>query len=51
MAVLGRVHDDGSPAMGFVPIGVHGVRFRVVIRSAFGVGARGNGKRRAKTQY
>ncbi len=51
MAVLGRIHDDGRPAMGFVPIGMHGIRLGVVIRSASGMGARGDGQRRAKTQH
>jgi hypothetical protein len=34
MAMLGRVHNDGRPAMGFVLIGMHDIRFGVVIRSA-----------------
>ena len=49
MVVLGRVHNDGRPAMGFVYIGMLNVRFGVVIRPAFGTDTRGNGKRRAKT--
>jgi hypothetical protein len=51
MAVLGRVHNDRRPAMGLVRIGMHDVRLGVVIRSAFGIGTRGDGKRRAKTKY
>lgn len=42
MAVLGRVHDDRRPAMGLVPIRMHDIRLRVVIRSASRIGARGN---------
>ena len=49
MVVLGRVHNDGRPAMGFVSIGMLDIRFGVVIRPAFGTDARGNSKRRAKT--
>ena len=49
MVVLGRVQNDGRPAMGLVLIGMHNIRFGVVIRSASGVGTRGNSKRRAKT--
>jgi hypothetical protein len=51
MAVLGRVYNDGCPAMGLVLIGMHGIRFGVVIRSATGIGTRCNGKRRANTKY
>ena len=49
MVVLGRVDNDGRPAMGFVSIGMLDIRFGVVIRPAFGTDARGNSKRRAKT--
>ena len=49
MAMLGRVHNDGRPAMGFVLIGMHDIRFGVVIRSALGIGTRGNRKRDAST--
>jgi hypothetical protein len=48
MVVLGRVHNDGRPAMGFVFIGMLNVRFGAVIRSP-GIGTRRNRKRRAKT--
>jgi hypothetical protein len=48
VAVLGRVHNDGCPAMGLVPIGMPDIRFGVVIRAS-GIGTGGNGKRRAKT--
>ena len=47
VAVLGRVHNDGRPAMGLVPIGMLHIRFGAVIRAS-GIGTRGNGKRRAK---
>ena len=49
MAVLGRVLNDGRPAMGLVRIGMLDIRFGVVIRPAFGTDTRGNSKRRAKT--
>ena len=49
MAVLGRVHNDGRPTMGFVSIGMLDIRFGVVIRPAFGTDTRRNSKRRAKT--
>ena len=48
MVVLGRVHNDGRPALGLVPTGMLDIRFGVVIRAA-GKGTRGNRKRRAKT--
>ena len=48
MVMLGRVNNDGGPAMCPVRIGMHEIRFGVVIRSASGVGTRGDGKRRAK---
>jgi hypothetical protein len=50
MVVLGRVHDDGRPAMGLMPIRMHHVRFTVVIRSATGMRTRGNDKRRANAK-
>ena len=49
MAVLGRVHNNGRPAVGFVSIGMLDIRFGVVIGPAFGTDTRGNSKRRAKT--
>ena len=49
MAVLGRVHNNGRPAVGFVSIGMLDIWFGVVKRSAFGTDTRANGKRRAKT--
>jgi hypothetical protein len=48
MAVLGRVHNDGRPAMGLMPVRMLDVRFGAVIRSP-GIGTRRNRKRRAKT--
>jgi hypothetical protein len=49
MVVLRRVHNDGRPVMGLVRIGMHDIRFGVVIRSASGVGSRSKPKRRSKT--
>jgi hypothetical protein len=47
MAVLGRVHNDGRPAMSLVPIGMLHIRFGAVIRaSCIGTGV--HGKHRAK---
>ena len=48
MVVLGRVHNDGRPAVGLVRIGMLDIRFGVVIRAS-GIGTGGNGKRRANT--
>ena len=50
MVMLGRVHDDGRPAVGLVRIGMLDIRFGVVI-GASGAGARGDGEHRAETQY
>ena len=47
MVMLGRVHDDGRPAVRLVRIGMLDIRFGVVI-GASGVGARGDGERRAE---
>jgi hypothetical protein len=47
--VLGRVDNDGRPAMGFVSIGMLDIRFGVVIRPACGTDARGKSKSCAKT--
>jgi len=49
MVVLGRVNNDGRPAMGLVTIGMHDIRFGIVNRSPSSVGTRGNSKRRSKT--
>ena len=48
MVMLERVHDDGRPAVGLVRIGMLDICFGVVI-GASGVGARGDGERRAET--
>ena len=48
MVMLGRVHNDGRPAMSLMSIGMLDIRFGVVIRAS-GIGTGGNGKRRAKT--
>jgi hypothetical protein len=48
VAMLGRVDNDGRPAMGLVPIGMNNIRFWMVIRSA-GVDSRGNGEHHTDT--
>jgi hypothetical protein len=50
MVVLGRVHNDGRPAMGLVAVRMHDIGFAVMV-CASGVGTRGNGKRRTNTKY
>ena len=47
VAVLGRVHYDGRPAMGLVPIRMLHIRFGAVTRAS-GIGTGGNGKHSAK---
>jgi hypothetical protein len=50
MVVLGRVHNDGRPAMGLMLIWMLDIRLLVVIRPAFGIRTRGNGKRGGSRQ-
>jgi hypothetical protein len=50
MTMRGRVHDDRRPAMGLMLIGMLDIRLLVVIRPAFGIRTRGNGKRGGSRQ-
>jgi hypothetical protein len=50
MVMLGRVHNDGRPAVGLVPIGMLKIRFGVMIGPS-SPRARSDGERRAETEY
>ena len=51
MAVLRRVHDDGRPAMSFVPVEMDDIRLGMMIRAAPRIGARGHRKSGRTTQH